>query len=442
MKELNIEVLDADGNMKELPDLIGHIASKMEGMTDAQKTQTAAQLVGTQAASGFLALLDEGETSLANYVTELENSAGAAEEMANIQADTLNGAFEEFKSVLAEAGIQLGQEFLPEFRRIVDYGSDVVRTMSEVDTGTVKAGIAFAGTASAIAFTASTIGKLGLAIGPLLASIGPAGWLIIGASVLGGSIAALNVKMKESRKVNLELQESLTEQADTLESNVEEFDKLRGKSKATNDEFARMIDIQEELSQTQDPRRVEALQKEYEELQKKSGLSNDETVKMIDLNNEIINQTPMVESSFTDRGNSVIDATDAVKEYVQSLREMAFEELKIQQDAAFEERQRLLEENRDTTDEIAWINSNLNTIYENQDMSLGEIENRLEEINRKTNQGMLTTEEYIELEQEQSALLAIQNGLHGEALKKARNEKRNYKALSIQIILNYNNSMR
>src|SRR5699024_1428373 len=119
MEELRIEVLDAEGNMKPLPELIGHISSKMEGMTDAQKTQAAAQLVGTQAAAGFIALLEVREEGLADYVTELEHSAGAAERMAEIQRNTLTGAFDEFKSAVEEAGIKLGNEFLPMFTDLI-----------------------------------------------------------------------------------------------------------------------------------------------------------------------------------------------------------------------------------------------------------------------------------------------------------------------------------
>lgn len=36
--ELGISVVDANGQFKPLPELIGHISSKMDGMTDAQKT--------------------------------------------------------------------------------------------------------------------------------------------------------------------------------------------------------------------------------------------------------------------------------------------------------------------------------------------------------------------------------------------------------------------
>ncbi|XWU18304.1 phage tail tape measure protein [Bacillus subtilis] len=53
MENYGIEVEDAHGNLKPLPELIGHIAERFDGMTSAQKTAAAAQLVGTEAASGI-----------------------------------------------------------------------------------------------------------------------------------------------------------------------------------------------------------------------------------------------------------------------------------------------------------------------------------------------------------------------------------------------------
>lgn len=89
-------------------------------MSDAQKTATAAQLVGTEAASGFVTLLGVGEKGLRDYSNALKNAGGTADRVAKTQMDNLKGSFEKFKSALDGLGIKIGNEFLPTFRKIVD----------------------------------------------------------------------------------------------------------------------------------------------------------------------------------------------------------------------------------------------------------------------------------------------------------------------------------
>ncbi len=74
MKKYGIEVKDAHGNLKPIPELVGHISKQFEGMTSAQKTAAAAQLVGVEAASGFVTLLGVGEKGLRNYSKTLKDA--------------------------------------------------------------------------------------------------------------------------------------------------------------------------------------------------------------------------------------------------------------------------------------------------------------------------------------------------------------------------------
>ncbi|PQB10013.1 phage tail tape measure protein, partial [Bacillus velezensis] len=104
MKKYGIEVKDAHGNLKPIPELVGHISKKFEGMTSAQKTAAAAQLVGVEAASGFVTLLGVGEKGLRNYSKTLKEAGGTADKVAKTQMDNLKGSFEQFTSALDGLG--------------------------------------------------------------------------------------------------------------------------------------------------------------------------------------------------------------------------------------------------------------------------------------------------------------------------------------------------
>ena len=326
--ELGIKVKGTNNEMKPLPELIGHIADKMEGMTDAQKTATAAQLVGTEAASGFVTLLSIGEEGLKDYTKELKEAGGTAERIAKTQMDTLLGSFKEFQSAVEGLGIKIGDELLPLFTDIVREGAEIVRVVSEMDTNTVMAGIAFTGTAAAIGLAVTSISKLVIATRALMLSMGPAGWLITGISVLGGLMAA-GAATTEDLESAMERLNTEFETATGLEKSISEFDDLKTKTQLSTDEFARFIDINAELSKTTDVNTIERLKDEQDKLREKSGLSNDELKRMADLNAELTEKVPSATEKISEQGQAIIDNTSALKDYSKEKLSSLYAELDL-----------------------------------------------------------------------------------------------------------------
>jgi TP901 family phage tail tape measure protein len=315
INRLNIEVLDSEGNMKPLPELIGHVAEKMDGMTSAQKTATAAQLVGTEAASGFVTLLGIGEDALADYTKTLEESGGTAERVAKTQMDNLNGALKELQSAAEGLGIELGEELLPILTDMIKYGIDIIRMIQDMDSATLQANIAFVGTTAAVGAIIATMVKFGGAIRGLFVSLGPAGWLIAGISLLAGAVVSANVYQKEFNEVNLESVKALTEQKDALNNNINEYENLSNKSKLTNDELARFVDINSEISKTANPEIIAELKDQQQFLYEKSGLSNSELDRMVQLNGDILETVPESNTVLTEQGNILLENTDAAREF-------------------------------------------------------------------------------------------------------------------------------
>ncbi|MGM0904270.1 MAG: phage tail tape measure protein [Bacillota bacterium] len=340
MEELGIKITDANGSMKPLPELIGHVGSKLDGMTDAQKTATAAQLVGTEAASGFIALLEVGEDGLRDYVSELENAGGTAERVAKTQMDTLKGSFIEFQSSVEGLGIKIGNDLLPAFTEIVRIGTDLVRGLGEMDGAAVKSGLAFAGTAAGIGLVLSSIGKLSIALRAF--TLTPVGAAITALSVLGGMIAAVKMNSDNLNEVTLESADAMSAQRDELAKNIAEFDSLQSKSRLTNDELARFVDLNSQISKTADPAIIAALKDEQEKLREKSGLSNDEMQRLVDLNGKILEVVPESNTTLSEQGNVLLNNTDAAKKYNAEQLELIRLELEAQKAKAESNMQQLL----------------------------------------------------------------------------------------------------
>ncbi|TXK24563.1 phage tail tape measure protein [Bacillus amyloliquefaciens] len=313
MKKYGIEVKDAHGNLKPIPELVGHISKQFEGMTSAQKTAAAAQLVGVEAASGFVTLLGVGEKGLRNYSKSLKEAGGTADKVAKTQMDNLKGSFEQFTSALDGLGIAIGNEFLPTFRKIVETGTKVVEFLSELNPGIITTGLEMAGAAAAVALVASSMMKLGIAVRGLFVAMGPAGWVITGLSLLAGALVGVKAGYDQMNTVSLEAAESKQKEIDSISSLTKEFDKLQNKTKLTADEFVYYLDLNDRIKTETDANSIKRMKEEQEELRKKSGLTNEEFNRYLDLNDKVIAKAPDTAAAISEQGNAAAKNTDALK---------------------------------------------------------------------------------------------------------------------------------
>src|SRR5690625_4315151 len=451
IEELGINVFDSEGNMKNLDAVVGELNKGLKDMSADAQAAALSTIFGSESTAGWSALLTVGQEDLKDYRKELQNSEGAAKKMADTMEDNAKGAWREFKSAAEEAGIALSEHLLPAVTDAIEYGTDLVRKFGELDDSTQKNIIKMGAFAAAIGPTALVMGNLTTGVGGLLrvgGSVskmlgrasgagligrlglmgGPGGVAVLAAAGVGTLAYKLYDAHKEANElheVTTEVADSMLDEAEALKPLVERFDELKLQSGLTTEEFGRLLDIQQELNETQDPSKVAELKEEYAELAKNSGLNNEELEEMFGLNSEIIDQSPQVEASFTEKGNRVLENTSAVKEYINSLEEMAWIELQIEREKALENEAELRKENKQINEEIKQTEEEIQELMELRKVPMEDIDSRLAEIQEKMDLGLLTQEEYAELEREQGLLLAIKNDQYTEsldALKEQRNE--------------------
>ena len=109
--EVTIQTTNADGTRRSFTEIINDTRAAFGKLTEEEKTNTAKTLVGKNAMSGFLALMNAGESDINKLRTALENCDGAADRMADTMQDNLQGKLTLFNSACEGLGIALYNYF-------------------------------------------------------------------------------------------------------------------------------------------------------------------------------------------------------------------------------------------------------------------------------------------------------------------------------------------
>lgn len=114
LAELGITLTDQEGVMLPLNEMLSNINTGFADLSDTQRTAAAQTLVGRNAMSGFLVMLQNAaDGTLPDLTNELEHSFGTADRIASQQLDNLLGARTILMSAIDGIKIGIGNEFLP-----------------------------------------------------------------------------------------------------------------------------------------------------------------------------------------------------------------------------------------------------------------------------------------------------------------------------------------
>lgn len=165
--DVTIATTNADSSMRDLSDILADCRSAFGNLTESEKAQAAESLVGKNAMSGFLALMNAGEGDIEKLSSAIENCDGSAEKMAMTMQDNLAGQLTILKSQLQELAISFGDILMPAIRSIVSKLQGFVDKLNGMDEGTKR-------TIVTIALLVASIGPLLIIIGTTISKIGVA----------------------------------------------------------------------------------------------------------------------------------------------------------------------------------------------------------------------------------------------------------------------------
>ncbi len=125
--DTTVAVMDANGNFRDMTDIIKDVDTATQGMGDAEKAAALASTFTSDSISGLNMILNEGVDKIAGYEEELRNSSGAAADMADTMQNNLQGKITAAGSALEGLGIAT-----------YDYISGPAGTVVDITTGIFK----------------------------------------------------------------------------------------------------------------------------------------------------------------------------------------------------------------------------------------------------------------------------------------------------------------
>ena len=185
--DVTIATTNADGSMRDLSDILADCRGAFSQLSESEQAAAAEALVGKNAMSGFLALMNAGEgdidklssaidscsdtfvktvdgaiipmsQALEEGIDWVEEYNGVAEQMAAVMQDNLGGQLTILKSQLQELAISFGEMLMPAIRAIVSKIQAFVDKLNGMSESQRKAIL--------------TIGLIVAALGPLLVIVG------------------------------------------------------------------------------------------------------------------------------------------------------------------------------------------------------------------------------------------------------------------------------
>lgn len=163
--EMEIATTNQDGSMRELSDILADCRVAFDQMSESEKASAAQSLVGKNAMSGFLALMNAAPADIDKLSGAISNCDGTSLSMAETMQDNLGGQLTILKSQLEELAISFGEILMPVIREIVAKIQAFIDKLNAMDPATKE-------TIVRIALVAAALGPLLIVVGKTISTVG------------------------------------------------------------------------------------------------------------------------------------------------------------------------------------------------------------------------------------------------------------------------------
>ena len=160
----------------------------LEGLTQEQQSAYAATLFGKEAMSGMLAIINASEEDYNKLSDAIANSEGAAEGMAEVMQDNLNGQLTILKSQLQEAAISIGDTLVPAIRGLISRIQEWMDWFNNLSDSQKQMLVTIGLVVAAIGPLLIIIGQMATGIGAIMTAISTLGPMLAALSAAGGPI--------------------------------------------------------------------------------------------------------------------------------------------------------------------------------------------------------------------------------------------------------------
>ena len=126
----SVEVMDANGNYRDMTDILADVEKAVGGMGDAERATALQSTFTSDSIKGLNLILNAGVDKAAKFEKELRNSGGTAQKMAKIMNDNLGGDLTSLSSKFEGIQIALYEKFEPALRKAVEALSGLLDAVS------------------------------------------------------------------------------------------------------------------------------------------------------------------------------------------------------------------------------------------------------------------------------------------------------------------------
>jgi TP901 family phage tail tape measure protein len=224
--DTSVAVMDAQGNFRDLTDILTEVEAATNGMGDAERAVALSSTFTADSTKGLNLILNEGMDSIAGYEENLKAAGGTAEEMAATMNDNLNGDLAQMNSAWEELGLKIYEKFEEPLRKAVQFvTSNVIPTIEWLMGYLPEIGAAIGGVGVVITALQwnNITKKLTMVKGALKGVVSALGGISSPAMIIVGVIAALAAGFAYLWKTNEDFRDKVTDVWDKLKGSFEQL---------------------------------------------------------------------------------------------------------------------------------------------------------------------------------------------------------------------------
>lgn len=199
LKALGVTTKTANGDMRDVVDILDDLDKSMAGLGTAEKAAALKDIFGRIPIAGVNILLKKGAEGIREYQKQLEGASGTSVDMAKIIRSTTLASVKALKSGLEGLGITIFKQVQPAFLSGINSLIKIVRGVNsfiEAHPGMIKMLLTIAKIAAPMVAVAAAIALVNVALGvfSVILAANPIGLIII---AIAGVIALLVMFRKE-----------------------------------------------------------------------------------------------------------------------------------------------------------------------------------------------------------------------------------------------------
>lgn len=183
--ETKVAVQDANGNFRDLTDILRDVEKATDGMGTAQKAAALQATFTADSTKGLNEIFTEGMDTVTQYEEALRKSIGTAGDQADTMLDNLPGQLTLLKSAAENASIAIGDTLTPRVSQLVSWVNQAVEWFNSLDDGQKQWIVTLALVAAAIGPLLIFLGTMVTSVGSLITAAGKLHGFVTGTAVPG-----------------------------------------------------------------------------------------------------------------------------------------------------------------------------------------------------------------------------------------------------------------